>query len=171
MIRAILKGMYPVALLIERQLEPVDADQIIALHEELDDTVRFSVLMPIESSAALLTSSLSTLGGGEIMPLNTNEDLADISAEIRRLGQAELDASLGLLRDRGAHADGTLTEDDPVDALVRLVTEVGAREAIVLTESHVIREFFHVDWTSRARRRLDVPILHLLEHLPPEAQR
>lgn len=163
--------MYAVALLIERQLEAVDADQVIALHDALDDQAHYAVLMPIESSTAVLTSSLATLGGGEIIPMTTGEDLADLSEEIRRLGQAELDASLALLRDRGAHVDGTLTEDDPIEALVSLVGRIAAREAIVLTEPHVIREFFHVDWTSRARRRLDVPLLHLLEHLPAEAQR
>ena len=28
----------------------------------------------------------------------------------------------------------------------------------------MVAEFFHLDWTSKARRRLGVPILHLLEH-------
>jgi hypothetical protein len=28
----------------------------------------------------------------------------------------------------------------------------------------VVAELFHVDWASRARRRLGVPVLHLLEH-------
>ena len=51
-----------------------------------------------------------------------------------------------------------------VDALTDKVTEVGAREAIILTRPHVVAEFFHVDWTSRARRKLGVPVLHLLEH-------
>ena len=35
---------------------------------------------------------------------------------------------------------------------------------IILTRPHVVSEFFHVDWTSRARRKLGVPVLHLLEH-------
>ena len=39
-----------------------------------------------------------------------------------------------------------------------------ADQAIILTRSHVVSEFFHVDWTSRARRKIGVPILHLLEH-------
>ena len=29
---------------------------------------------------------------------------------------------------------------------------------------HVVAEFFHLDWTSQARRKLGVPVLHLLEH-------
>ena len=28
----------------------------------------------------------------------------------------------------------------------------------------MVAEFFHVDWTSRARRKLGVPVLHLIEH-------
>ena len=28
----------------------------------------------------------------------------------------------------------------------------------------MVSEFFHLDWTSRARRKLGVPVLHLLEH-------
>jgi hypothetical protein len=44
------------------------------------------------------------------------------------------------------------------------VSKVDGREAIILTRSHVVSEFFHVDWTSRARRKIGVPLLHLLEH-------
>ena len=44
------------------------------------------------------------------------------------------------------------------------MTKVDAREAIILTRPHVVAEFFHVDWTSRARRKLGVPVLHLIEH-------
>ena len=41
-----------------------------------------------------------------------------------------------------------------------------ANEIIVMTRPHVVAELFHLDWTSRARRHLGVPILHLLEHEP-----
>ena len=34
----------------------------------------------------------------------------------------------------------------------------------------MVREFFHVDWTHRARRKLGVPVLHLLEHETIEEQ-
>lgn len=162
--------MYSVALLIERKLEAIDADQIIALHEGLSEPVTYHVLLPIETSAAIMSASLSSLGGGEIIPVTSGDDLAEVSAEIKRLGQDELDASVNLLRERGASVTGQLTEEDPVDALLELVNDADAAEAIILTEPHVIAEFFHVDWTSRARRRLDVPTLHLLEHLPFSAQ-
>ena len=60
-------------------------------------------------------------------------------------------------------ATGAVTSEPPVDALVAKVSEVDAREVIVLTRPHLVAEFFHVDWTSRARRKLGVPVLHLLE--------
>ena len=53
---------------------------------------------------------------------------------------------------------------EPIHALVAKVAEVDAREAIILTRPHVVSEFFHVDWSSKARRKLGVPVLHLLEH-------
>jgi len=68
------------------------------------------------------------------------------------------------LETAGATASGELVTAEPIEALVAKVQEVGAAEVIVLTRSHVVAEFFHVDWTSRARRKLGVPVLHLLEH-------
>ena len=48
--------------------------------------------------------------------------------------------------------------------VARADAEVSAAEVIILTQPHVVAEFFHVDWTSKARRKLGVPVLHLLEH-------
>ena len=163
--------MYDVVLLIERQLEDLDADQVIALHEGLDDTVTYHLLLPIESSTSILTSSMSALGSGQIVPITEPDVLDEVQEVIVSAGQSELDASAELLEDRGQQVTARLTEDDPIDALVRLVKETGSSEAIVLTEPHVVQEFLRLDWTSRARRVLDVPSVHLLEHVPFEAQR
>ena len=45
----------------------------------------------------------------------------------------------------------------------RLIKEIDGREAIIFTEKHFVAELLHRDWTSRARRHLDVPVLHLME--------
>ncbi|MGH3474904.1 MAG: hypothetical protein ACRDOT_08330, partial [Aeromicrobium sp.] len=96
--------------------------------------------------------------------------IADVQNELSSAGQAELDASAALLTARGQQVTVTLTEDDPISALCNLVAETSSAEAIILTEPHIVREFLHVDWTSRAKRKLDVPTLHLLEHVPFSAQ-
>lgn len=157
--------MYDVALLIERQLTELDADQIVALHEGLDEPVTYHVLLPVESSTAVLSSSMSALGAGQFMPPTEPDVLAEVQREIRTAGLAELEASGTLLRARTKHVTEQLTEDDPIIALAELVKSTNAAEAIILTESHIVSEFLHLDWTSRARRKLDVPTLHLLEHV------
>jgi hypothetical protein len=162
--------MYDVALLIERQLTDLDADQVVALHEGLDDTIRYHLLLPVDSSATILASSMSALGGGQIVTIADADVIADVQHELSSAGQAELDASASLLTARGQQVTTALTEDDPIDALAELVARTSSSEAIILTESHVVREFLHLDWTSRAKRKLDVPTLHLLEHVPFSAQ-
>lgn len=163
--------MFDVALLIERQLNDLDADQIIALHEGLDDTVRYHLLLPVESSTAILSSSMSALGSGQIVPISEPDAIEEVQEQIVRAGQSELDASAALLRDRGQEVTALLTEDDPIDALLELVKATSSSEVIILTQPHIVREFLQLDWTSRAQRKLDVPSVHLLEHVPFEAQR
>lgn len=163
--------MYDVALLIERQLNDLDADQVIALHEGLEDTVRYHLLLPVESSNAALASSLSALGSGQIIPITEPEGIENIQEQIVKAGQSELEASAALISARGQEVTAVLTEDDPIDALLELVKATGSNEVIILTEPHVVREFLQLDWTSRAQRKLDVPSVHLLEHVPFDAQR
>ena len=39
-----------------------------------------------------------------------------------------------------------------------------------MTRPHVVQEFLHLDWASKARRRLGVPVLHLVEHESLDAE-
>lgn len=162
--------MFDVSLLIERQLNELDADQIIALHEGLDDTVRYHLLLPVESSPALLMSSMGALGG-QVVTLTDPGTIDDVQERLEEAGQSELDASAALLTGRGQEVTATITEDDPIDALLALVKDTASSEVIILTEPHVVKEFLQIDWTSRAQRKLDVPSVHLLEHVPFDAQR
>ncbi|MET0822018.1 MAG: hypothetical protein ABWY58_13730 [Aeromicrobium sp.] len=162
--------MFDVSLLIERQLNALDADQVVALHEGLDDTVRYHLLLPVESSSALLMSSMGALGG-QVVPISEPGAIADVQDSIDRAGQDELAASAALLSERGQEVTATMTEDDPIEALLALVKSTSSSEVIILTEPHVVKEFLHIDWTSRAQRKLDVPSVHLLEHVPFDAQR
>ena len=60
-------------------------------------------------------------------------------------------------------ATGELVTGDPIDALAAKIKEVDGREAIIFTEEHFVAELLRLDWTSKARRHLDVPVLHLME--------
>lgn len=161
-------GTYDVVLLVEQAMSAGDAAQVRSLHEEIADQVVYHVLLPLDDAAARIEASLGTLGAGDLMATPalamSDIDVEAVRRECHEHSAAELEATLTALRATGARAEGEVTVQPPVDALNDKVTAVDAREAIVLTRPHVVAEFFHVDWTSRARRRLGVPVLHLIEH-------
>jgi hypothetical protein len=167
---------YDVVLLAEQALSEVDAREVVALHEELDldQEVRYHLLIPVEDAAARVEATLGSLAAGEVM-LAPTPPLADIDLEkVREDCEAEsqdaLDTSIAALRAIGAEVVGSVVHEAPVDALAAKVAEVDGREAIILTRGHLVAEFFHLDWTSRARRKLGVPVLHLVEHETFEEQ-
>ena len=159
---------YNVVLLVEQALTPADAAQLRSLHDELDEPVVYHVLMPLEDAASRIESAMGSLSAGEVlaspsMAMN-DVDLEAVRRDCRDRSNADLEATLTALRATGANVTGCVVGEPPIDALAAKVTEVDGREAIILTRPHVVAEFFHVDWTSRARRKIGVPVLHLLEH-------
>ncbi|WP_238473501.1 hypothetical protein [Nocardioides cavernaquae] len=167
---------YDVVLLAEQALSEVDAREVVSLHEELDldQEVRYHLLIPVEDAAARVEATLGSLAAGEVMlappPAMADIDIKKVREECEAESQDALDASIAALRSIGAEVVGNIVHEAPVDALAAKVTEVDGREAIILTRAHLVAEFFHMDWTSRARRKLGVPVLHLIEHETLEEQ-
>jgi hypothetical protein len=159
---------YDVVLLVEQALTAADAAQVRSLHESLDAEVAYHVLLPMADAAAAVEASLGTIGGADLMAPTmapTPAEIETMREENRDHAHRELDTTLAALRAAGASiVNGTVVTDPPVEALTKKVAEVDGQEAIILTRPHLVAEFFHVDWTSRARRKLGVPVLHLLEH-------
>ena len=162
------RGTYDVVLLVEQALSRQDAEQVRSLHNEIPDQVVYHVLLPLEDAAARVEASVGMLGAGDVMSAPglamTEEELAAVREECRDRSDHDLASTLEVLTAAGATAKGIVTGQPPVEALAAKVSEVSAREAIILTRPHVVAEFFHVDWASRARRKIGVPVLHLLEH-------
>ncbi len=159
---------YDVVLLVEQALSDQDARQVRSLHEDIPDPVRYHVLLPVEDAAGQIESAMGALATGDAMiappMLMDPEEMAEIQQELLDDARGQVTSSLACLETAGATATGECVTAEPIDALAAKVKEVAAAEVIVLTRPHVVAEFFHVDWTSRARRKLGVPVLHLLEH-------
>jgi hypothetical protein len=160
---------YDVVLLVEQQLTAADARQVRSLHDELEDPVTYHVLIPLEDAAARIEASMGSLSAGEMLasPAMTmrDVDLDAVRKECKDRSDKELKATVAALEATGATiGSGTVVAEPPIDALAAKVAEVDGREAIILTRPHVVAEFFHLDWTSKARRKIGVPVLHLLEH-------
>ena len=160
---------YVVVLLVEQELNDLDAGQVRSLHEEIVEPVRYHVLMPLDDAASRVESSMGSLSGGEMMATGTmpmaDIDVEAIEDEAHQRSVQQLAATVAAMERAGATvADAALVTGSPADELAAKVSSVTGREAIVLTRPHVVAEFFHLDWTSQARRKLGVPVLHLLEH-------
>ena len=158
---------YNVVLLIEEALTAGDAAQVHSLHEGIDQPVTYHVLLPIEDASARIEAAMGSLAAGEVMAspamVMSDVDLETLRRECEERSNEQLTASLEALRASGAEATGCVVTEPPIDALADTVAKGDGREAIIMTRPHVVAEFFHVDWTSRARRKIGVPVLHLLE--------
>jgi hypothetical protein len=164
-------SMYNVVLLVEQELSEPDAKRVVQLHEEMPDRVKYHVLIPCHNAEAGVEASLAALGTADLYGAGIVDQRADM-AEAQRAIDAEAtnctERSVQRLRDLGQEAEGTITHDRAVDALVDKVKQVNGQEVIVLTRPHVVAEFFRVDWSAQARRHLGVPVLHLLEQEAPQ---
>ena len=159
---------YDVVLLVEQPLTAADAAQVLTLHEGLDEPVRDHVLLPMADAAARIEASMGSLAAGEVMASPAmamrEVDIEAVRRDCEERSKRDLDTTLDALRAVGATVEGEVVTEPPIDSLADKVKAVDGREAIILTRPHVVAEFFHVDWTSRARRKIGVPVLHLLEH-------
>lgn len=158
---------YDVVLLVEQALTTQDANQVRGLHDEIDEPVLYHVLVPVEDSASRIEAGMGSLATGEVLVapalLSDPEALADLRNDLLEIARNAVRTSVAAIEAAGGKAVGDIVTADPIESLAGKVAAVDAREAIILTRPHVVSEFFHLDWTSRARRKLGVPVLHLLE--------
>ncbi len=128
---------YHVVLLVEQALSSADAIQIHGLHEDIEDSVRYHVLLPVEDAAAQIESGIGALATGEVLAtpalLLDEGALDEMRQEILDNARAALAASVGALTAAGALATGEIVSVDPIEALAAKVTGIEAAEAIVLT--------------------------------------
>lgn len=172
--------MYTTVVLIERRLSDADVTELIELHGDEED--RFFVLIPGEGEHGGLVRTLDDLALGELR--QAAEDVEDdvrtaradraahhaaplpatTSTPEEGPAHAALTGSLDALRAEGATAEGAVAADDMLDTLKAVCVQVAADEVIVMTRPHLVEEFFHRDWASRARRATGLPVLKLIAH-------
>ncbi len=158
--------MYTIALLIEQPLSELDVAQVTSLHA--GEEQRFVVLVAAETSHPKLLEVLDDLALGHLR--EAGQEAAEPEPSVREAAEkarAILEQSLAALRDAGVTATGQVTPKNPLEALRAVVQQHAADEVIVLTKPHLVEEFFHRDWASRARKVLgDTPVLRLFAHVP-----
>lgn len=163
---------YKVVVLVEEPVTDWDARQIVALHTDFSEPVHYYVLIPVEDAASRVEATIGSLAASEVMGTAAlyleEEDLERVHHEIREASRQALDTSVNAFGAHGVTVTGEVTATDPLERLASLVDECGAAAVIILTRPHLVAEFFHIDWTNRARRKLNVPVLHLLAQSEPD---
>ena len=166
--------MYDVIVLAEQAMTAGDAAEVASLHDGIEEPRHYHVLIPCENAAVRVETALGALAASEVLaapPVVTNDmDAAESQKQIDAHAETSVTVSVAALRALGHEASGEFSSDDPIDCLERVAAEQHAEEIIVMTRPHVVSEFLHLDWASKARRRLGVPVLHLIEHEPLDAE-
>jgi hypothetical protein len=164
--------VYDVVVLVEQPVTKWDARQIAALHHDSPEPVHYHLLMPVEDAATRVEATIGSLAASEVMGTAAlyldDADLERVHREVRAASERALAEAIDAFRRADTDADGELTASDPLDRLATLVRERDSAEVVILTRRHVVAEFLHVDWANRARRKLKVPILHLLAQEEPD---
>jgi len=157
--------VFTTVLMIEQPLAPADVDMVTTLHG--DEQISFVVLMQPRGDQDRLLRAVDDVALGYLDDA-ARETRVPEGDEAVPPAERALAYSLEALRAAGADAVGELVERHPLDLLKTVVERTGADEVIVLTAPHFVEEFFHRDWTSRARHKVGVPVLKLFAQHEPE---
>lgn len=156
--------MYTIVLLIEKVMDEGDVRLVTTLHEDVETS--FVVVLPGKTDHHRLVRALDDVALGHLEEaaeeVERSDEPADEAADATR---RTLNASVAALQAAGVQAAGeTAPGEDPLQILKDVVERHSADEVIVLTDPHLIEEFFHRDWASRARHKVGVPVLKLFAH-------
>ncbi|MEU7134199.1 indole-3-glycerol phosphate synthase [Streptomyces sp. NPDC046261] len=152
--------MFTSVLMIEQPLSAADVDFVTTLH---DDDMSFVVLMRPRGDEDRLLRAIDDVALGELEQAVHEADEPEGEEALRPAALA-LEHSLQSLRAAGCEAVGQIIDKHPLDLLRSVVEQTHADEVIVLTAPHLVEEFFHRDWASRARHKVGVPVLKLYAH-------
>ncbi len=134
--------MYNVVILAEQAMTAGDAQEVVSLHENIEDTRHYHVLIPCDSAADRAELALGTIAAHEslaAMPVLPEDN--GIEAAQRQIDSEAGDAvsrSVEAIRGLGVEASGEFSSMDPVDKLAEVVTAENAAEVIVMTLPHSI---------------------------------
>jgi L-alanine-DL-glutamate epimerase-like enolase superfamily enzyme len=94
---------YDVVLLIEQPFTAQDATNLRRLHEDIEDPVRYHVMLPVEDASSRVETAMGTLGTGEVL---TTPPVTMGEADLEGLQRELLDTCRGRDHHRDHRAGG-----------------------------------------------------------------
>jgi hypothetical protein len=166
--------MYKVVVLAEQAMSAGDAAEVVSLHDGIEETRHYHILIPCENAQLQVEAALGSLAASETLAapaiVGSEVDTAEAQRHIDEQAHTAVSVSIAAVQATGHEASGEFSSEHPIDCLARVVSDQRANEVIVMTRPHVVQEFLHMDWASKARRKIGVPVLHLVEHEPLDAE-
>lgn len=151
-------SVFTTVLMIEKPLAAADVELVTTLHG--DEQVSFVVLMQPRGDQDRLLRAVDDVALGYLDDAARENEVPE-GQDAFPPAERSLAHSVEALRAAGVPAEGEVVESHPLDKLKAVVEEHQADEVVVLTAPHFVEEFFHRDWTSRARHKVGVPVLKL----------
>ena len=150
-------------LLTEEVVSGPDLERILALHPSRSDEPgwTYRVLVHLGEGGSRLAEAVDHVVLGELREAVEGRGEEPGPREQAEQATEVLAGTLAALRGHGRTADGTVTTDDPVEAVAASVTDGDAQEVVVVSRPRFVEDTLHRDWASRLREVVPVPVLHV----------
>jgi hypothetical protein len=109
---------YDVVLLVEQPLSVEDAAQVRSLHQDVEEPVRYHVLLPVEDAAARVESAMGSIAASEVLAspalLMDSEDVQAVQQELLEQARTDCTGCVDKLADTGANVTGEVVSMEPI---------------------------------------------------------
>ena len=157
-----------IIVVTEHALSDADAKSLVELGDD-SGAPRFHVAVPEHATSASMNAvmddwEMNVTAGRGSGAANHPDRQTNPEAVAAREAQAELEASLGVLRAAGAEADGEVTPKHPLDTIGDMVAHLHPDEIVVMVRHHKLSAMTSSDLAGRIKRAFGVETLRVKEH-------
>lgn len=131
-------GWFDVAVLVENEVSGTSARRMTEFYQMRSAPVRYHLVRPLSDGSARAVG-------------------------FRQEAERLMDKSVERMEALQTVVTGAVSDQDPISALVELVTTTHSQEVVVVTGRHRLATLLHRDLASEVRSHLDLPLTHLVE--------
>jgi hypothetical protein len=161
--------MTSIVLVTQHALSPQDAKELVATGGDLAAATTVHVAVPEQASAQSMSAVIDdwemdvTSGRGSGIA-NHPEGQENPAAIAEHQAQEVLAASLAVLRETGAIAEGEVTPHHPLESIGDIVAHHHPDEVVVMVRHHRLSELTASDLAAKIQRKFGVNTLRVKAH-------
>src|SRR4051794_4489130 len=161
--------MSTVVVVTTNPLTAEDASGLLDVAGGNPGSITFHVAVPEQPTSASVDAvmndwELGVVGGRGVGRDTIAEHEVNPGAIARRDAQQVLDASLKMLRDTGATADGEITPNHPLESIGDIVAHHQPDEVVVMIRHRHLSAATHSDLASKIQREFNVDTVRVKSH-------